>query len=198
MERRPTRVRTRLAVSVLALTLIVPWALGQDPAAIMETRRLADQDVSEAQYNLGDMYRVGRGVLKDDAEAVRWYRLAAEHENAGAQISLRAMYAEGRGVRKYDAEAGRWFLLAAEQGDAVAQFNLGRMYAEGRGVVKDDAEAGTLVPIGGRAGCCHCANQPRAHVCRGAGYCQGRCAKRGARTVWRPSKAMPLRRWTSG
>ena len=43
MERRPTSVLTTLAISVLALTLIAPWTLAQDPDAIMETRRLAEQ-----------------------------------------------------------------------------------------------------------------------------------------------------------
>ena len=32
MERWPTRIRTNLALSVLALTLIAPWALGQGDA----------------------------------------------------------------------------------------------------------------------------------------------------------------------
>ena len=88
------------------------------------------------------MYANGQGVLKDDAEAVKWYRLAAEQGGASAQSSLGVMYATGRGVLKDDAEAGRWFRLAAEQGEAVAQVNLGFMYATGRGVLKDDAEAG--------------------------------------------------------
>ena len=42
MERRPTRTRTTLALSVLALTLIAPWALGQDPDAITERQIIHD------------------------------------------------------------------------------------------------------------------------------------------------------------
>ena len=38
----------------------------------------AEQGNESAQYNLGNMYANGRGVPKDDAEAVRWYRLVAE------------------------------------------------------------------------------------------------------------------------
>ena len=38
-----------------------------------------------AQYNLGIMYQDGRGVTKDDAEAVKWYTLAAEQGHALAQ-----------------------------------------------------------------------------------------------------------------
>ena len=53
MEQRPTSILTTLAVSVLALTLIAPWGCGQDPDAIMETRRLAEQGDADAQFNLG-------------------------------------------------------------------------------------------------------------------------------------------------
>ena len=77
MERRPTRIRTTLAVSVLALTLIAPWSLGQDPDWITEIRRQAEQGNARAQHNLGVMYADGLSVLQDEAEAVRWFRLAA-------------------------------------------------------------------------------------------------------------------------
>ena len=77
------------------------------------------------------MYATGRGVLKDEAEAVRWYRLAADQGDADAQLNLGVMYDNGRGVLKDEAEAVRWYRLAADQGDAAAQFNLGNMYAKG-------------------------------------------------------------------
>ena len=53
MPQRPTSILTTLAVSLLALTLIAPWALGQD---LTETRRLAEQGDADAQFNLGVMY----------------------------------------------------------------------------------------------------------------------------------------------
>ena len=45
MERRPTRIRTTLAVSVMALTLIAPWGCAQEPDAAMiaELRNQAGQ-----------------------------------------------------------------------------------------------------------------------------------------------------------
>ncbi len=46
------------------------------------------------------LYANGEGVLKDEAEAVRWFRLAAEQGDALAQSNLGAMYANGRGVLK--------------------------------------------------------------------------------------------------
>jgi TonB family protein len=87
------------------------------------------------------MYAEGRGVAKDDAEAVKWYRRAADQSDARAQNHLGHMHADGRGIAKDDAEAVKWYRKAAEQGLAAAQYNLGLHYAEGRGLEKDDAEA---------------------------------------------------------
>ena len=44
------------------------------------------------------MYAAGRGVARDDTEAVAWYRKAAEQGNALAQQNLDRMCADGRGV----------------------------------------------------------------------------------------------------
>ena len=62
---------------------------------------------------------LAEGVLKDEAEGVRWYRMAAEQGLAGAQFNLGVMYDNGRGVLKDEAEAVRWYRMAAEQGHAV-------------------------------------------------------------------------------
>ncbi|MEP6880280.1 MAG: caspase family protein, partial [Nitrosospira sp.] len=42
-----------------------------------ETSRKAEQGNADAQYNLGVIYRNGKGVPQDDAKAVEWYRKAA-------------------------------------------------------------------------------------------------------------------------
>ena len=149
MERRATRTRTTLAVSMLALTLIAPWALGQD---LTETRRLAEQGDADAQYNLGVMYANGEGVPQDDAEAVRWYRLAADQGNASAQNNLGLMYSNGEGVLKDEAEAVRWYRLSADQGNATAQHNLGVSYSNGEGVLKDSVLAHMWFNIAGANG----------------------------------------------
>ena len=94
-----------------------------------------------AQSNLGFMYDNGRGVLKDDEEAVRWYRLAADQGYARAQNNLGSMYAKGEGVVKDYQEAARWYRLAAEQGFATGQYNLGNMFARGEGIPKGPTTA---------------------------------------------------------
>jgi TPR repeat protein len=87
------------------------------------------------------MYDNGRGVAKNEIEAVQWYRKAAEQGNAVGQANLGYMYETGRGVIKDDAQAVQWYRRAADQGNARAQTNLGVMYENGRGVSKDDAQA---------------------------------------------------------
>jgi TPR repeat protein len=83
------------------------------------------------------MYADGKGVPKNDKEAIKWYRLAAEQKYGPAQTALGFMYESGRGVPKDYDEAVKWYRLAARHGWAMAQYNFGLMYANGHGVPKD-------------------------------------------------------------
>ena len=161
MERRPTRVRTTLALAALTLTLIAPGALGQDPDRIAEIRSRAEQGDVDAQFTLGNIYSISQimsangmrvGPEIDAAEAATWYRRAARQGHATAQNNLGGMYADGRGVAQDDAEAVRWYRQAAEQREAEAQYNLGLMYDNGRGVPENDAEAVKWYRLSARQG----------------------------------------------
>lgn len=79
--------------------------------------RLAEQGISEAQYNLGQMYRRGEGVAKNDKQAVYWYQKAAEQGMAAAQNKLGAMYFKGEGVQRDLSKAKQYFQLACNGGD---------------------------------------------------------------------------------
>jgi TPR repeat protein/predicted aspartyl protease len=114
---------------------------GDYATALRLWRDLAEQGLAGAQSNLGLMYRDGRGVTRDDAEAVSWFRKSAEQGDAAGQSNLGKMYEEGRGVAKDETEAAKWYRKAADQGYAAAEANLGVMYEEGRGVAKDESEA---------------------------------------------------------
>jgi TPR repeat protein len=92
-------------------------------------------------FNLGVMYRSGRGVAQDDAQAAVWYRKAADEEHVDAMFNLGRMYSTGRGVARDDAQAAVWYREAAEQGHSSAQFNLGSMHLTGQGVVRDYVES---------------------------------------------------------
>ena len=121
MERRPTNILTTLALSMLALTLIAAWALGQDLDPVTEIHRRAEQGDADAQFTLGVRYANGEGVLKDDEEAVRWYRLDADQGHAFAQSLLGGMYIEGRGVLKDPVLAHMWFNISGANGNEIAR-----------------------------------------------------------------------------
>ena len=86
-------------------------------------RKAAEQGDADAQFNLGVMYRKGKGVTQDDAEAVKWYRKSAEQGDASAQYNLGLMYAEGTGVTQDTIAAHMWFNIAAANGDGDAAKN---------------------------------------------------------------------------
>lgn len=104
-------------------------------------RKAAEQNLAEAQYNLGVCYAKGQGLAKNAVEAVAWYRKAAVQNLAPAQYNLGVCYSKGRGVEEDPAEAVAWYRKAAKQRDAKAQYNLGVCYENGRGVAQDAAEA---------------------------------------------------------
>jgi len=99
-----------------------------DPQDANAFYKAADQGNAQAQFNLGDMYDVGRGVPQNYADAIRWYRMAADQGLASAQFKLGGMYEDGRGVPQNYTEAMRWYRMAADQGNATAQTILGSMY----------------------------------------------------------------------
>jgi len=92
--------------------------------AVKWYRKAAEQNLAEAQYNLGVCLYAGAGVTKDQVEAVKWYRKAAEQNFAKAQFNLNVCYYNGEGVAKDYVEAYKWLLLAARQGDEDAKKNL--------------------------------------------------------------------------
>jgi len=71
---------------------------GDFTTALKFWQPLAEQGDTDAQYNLGQMYRQGQGVQQDNKTAVKWYTLAAEQGIANAQVNLGVMYRRGEGV----------------------------------------------------------------------------------------------------
>ena len=80
-------------------------------------RKAGDQGDDFAQVRLGYMYAEGRGVKRDEAEAVKWYRKAAEQGIVLAQSKLGLMYAQGQGMIQDYVQAYMWAILAGERGD---------------------------------------------------------------------------------
>ena len=87
------------------------------------------------------LYKAGRGVRQDYAEAVKWFRTAAERGIPEACYALGGMYYDGRGVSQDYEESFRWWLKAAEKGMAEAQNDVASLYRGGTGVQQDDEKA---------------------------------------------------------
>ncbi len=121
----------------------------------------AEQGSMTAQVSLAEMYAEGRGVVRDEMEAVRWrqsvpqappleelidpeiadLRARAEQDDLAAQVSLGDIYDTGEGIAQDAGEAVRWYRRAAERGDVAVQVKFGGMYFAGRGVSEDAVEA---------------------------------------------------------
>lgn len=108
------------------------------------TIKAASQGFDSAQFSLGNMYSDGRGVIKDEAQAVKWFTKAAEQGGYVAQFNVGLMYATGQGVKKDNEQAFNWYKKSARQGYARAQYNLAIMYVKGHGVKKDITKAFNL------------------------------------------------------
>jgi TPR repeat protein len=66
---------------------------GDFVTALKNWKPMAEQGHAGAQYNLGVMYKNGRGIPQDYMQAAAWYRKAAEQGIANAQYNLGGMYA---------------------------------------------------------------------------------------------------------
>ena len=153
----------KLLFTLLFLTIGTAWGGAREDGfaayerndyatAIKLWRPLADKGDVRAQFNLGDMYNKGQGVIQDYKEAVKWWRLAAEQGDALAQLNLGYMHRRGRGVAQDDKEAVRLYRLVAEQGYAPAQYFIGGMYEGGHGVTQDYTRAHMWYNLASAAG----------------------------------------------
>lgn len=124
------------------------WERGDYKAAVDRWRGPATKGDSDAQFNLGQAYKLGRGVPTDLNQAELWYGKAAAqgHEQAEASYGL-ALFANG----KREA-AAPWLQRAAGRGDPRAQYVLGTMYFNGDVVSKDWVRAYALVTRSSQSG----------------------------------------------
>jgi tetratricopeptide (TPR) repeat protein len=144
--------RSLFAASAAVLLLAAPaladvksgvdrWMRGDYAGAIAEWRPLADRGDADAQFNLGQAYKLGRGVTANPGIAQSWYEKAAKqgHEQAQVNVGL-LLYNEGRRQ-----EAMPWIRKAADLGDPRAQYILGTELFNGDLVGKDWPRAYALM-----------------------------------------------------
>jgi TPR repeat protein len=113
---------------------------GDYPEAIKLYRRGIKQDDYRAMIALGEMFELGRGVKKDEAQAAQLYEQGGDRSR-WAQFKLGIMYSQGQGVAKNEAKALQWWQKSADGGNGKAQNNLGFMYDRGIVVQRDYKKA---------------------------------------------------------
>ena len=103
------------------------WQAGDYPAAVAEWRPLALAGDPDAQFNLGQAYKLGRGVPADLSQAETWYRRAAKqgHLQAEDNLGLILFTANRR------EEAMSFITRSAARGEPRAQYVLGTAHFNG-------------------------------------------------------------------
>ena len=109
------------------------WAKGDYDAAVDNWRPLAEKGDPDAQFNLGQAYRWGRGVPASLAAAQTWYERAAAQNQIDAQVILGLML-----FQNGDHPGGlRWLKAAAEKGEPRAMLVYGTALYNGDTVPQD-------------------------------------------------------------
>lgn len=117
------------------------WRAGQPQKAVAIWRSLADRGNADAAFNLGQAYRLGRGIPADAAQAKRWFQKAAAAGHLDAQVSL--------GLLLFDAgdrDSGlAWLQKAAQRGEPRAMLVVGTALFNGDGIARDPVRGYALV-----------------------------------------------------
>jgi TPR repeat protein len=151
--------------------------------SIQRLRKWAKKGKAWAQamlFNLGNMYRDGQGVDKDEKRAVELYTMAADQDHAGAQCNLGVMYANGQGVDRSLTTAREWLTKAAAHGHENAIKSLKQLDAiEGR----TTTPSSTSSTVNSNSIFCSYCKKPeptntkfnRCQRCRSVFYCNREC-----------------------
>jgi hypothetical protein len=117
------------------------WQKADYSGAIAIWRPLAEAGDADAQFNLGQAYRLGRGVPLDLSVAKIWFERAARSGHVDAQTTLGLLI-----FQNGDRAAGlKWLKAAADQGEPRALLVYGTALFNGDGVPQDRVLAYALV-----------------------------------------------------
>jgi uncharacterized protein len=109
------------------------WSRGDYPAALKEWRPLAINGDADAQFNLGQAYKLGRGVPLDLTQAEEWYRKAALQGHAQAEDNYGLVMFQNGNRQK----AMTWIEKSATRGEPRAQYIYGTALFNGDLATKD-------------------------------------------------------------
>ena len=117
------------------------WSRGDYDKAVAEWEKPAAAGDADAQFNLGQAYKLGKGVPADLKRAEELYRQAADqgHLQAADMYGL-LLFQSGRRE-----QAMAWLVPSAERGEPRAQYVLGIAHFNGDLVPKDPVRAYALM-----------------------------------------------------
>jgi uncharacterized protein len=117
------------------------WTRGEYETAVKEWRPAALKGDSDAQFNLGQAYKLGRGVKVDFNVALDWYRRAAEQGHLQASDSYgHLLHYQGK-----VSDALPYLQSSADRGEPRAQYLLGTELFNGVHMQKDWVRAYALM-----------------------------------------------------
>ncbi len=125
------------------------WQRGDYATAVKEWRPAAIAGDADAQFNLAQAYKLGRGVPAPDLkQAEAWYQKAAMQGHAQAEDNYGLILFQN-GSRK---EALQWIRKSADRGEPRAQYVLGTALFNGDLIDKDWIRAYALMTRASSAG----------------------------------------------
>ena len=124
------------------------WQQGDYAKAVAQWLPLAQSGDPDAQFNMGQAYKLGRGVPANMTRAIEWYRKAAVqgHKRAEDNLGL-LMFQQGE-----RANALPYLQRAADRGEPRAQYIVGTALFNGDLLAKDWARAYALMTRASAAG----------------------------------------------
>lgn len=112
---------------------IEAWQRADYADAVAIWRPLAEKGDPDAAFNLGQAYRLGRGVPTNLAVAKTWFERSAEKGHVDAQTTLGLLLFQNGD----QAEGLRWLKNAAEKGEPRALLVYGTALVNGDGLTQD-------------------------------------------------------------
>jgi len=109
------------------------WQRADYAGAIAIWRPLAEKGDADAQFNLGQAYRLGKGVPLNLGAAQSWFERAANSGHLDAQTTLGLLLFQNGN----QPEGIKWLRKAAEQGEPRALLVYGTALYNGDGVTQD-------------------------------------------------------------
>jgi cell division septation protein DedD len=109
------------------------WQRGNYADAVSIWRPLAEAGDPNAEFNLGQAYRLGRGLQTNAAESQKWFERAATQGHVDAETTLGLLL-----FQTGDQAGGlKWLKLAADQDEPRAMLVYGTALYNGDGVTQD-------------------------------------------------------------